>query len=53
MSDEKQGNGLAVSGFVVLLVGAVFGIAVPILLYFMPLAMGLIGVVPRGSGLPG
>ena len=51
MSDEKQGNGLAVSGFVVSLVGAVFGIAVPILLYFMPLAMGLIGVVLSGIGL--
>jgi len=38
---------------VVSLAGTVFGIAGPIRLYFMPLAMGLIGVVPQGSGLPG
>ena len=33
------------------LAGTVFGIAGPIRLYFMPLAMGLIGVVLSGIGL--
>lgn len=48
---QAQGNGLAVSGFVVSLVGAILGLLSPILFYLLPLALGVVGLVLSGIGL--
>ena len=49
-SPSSQGNGLAVSGFVVSLVGAILGLLSPVLFYLLPLALGAVGLVLSGIG---
>lgn len=51
-AQPQQGNGLAVSGFVVSVVGAILGLLSPILFYLVPLALGIVGLVLSGIGLP-